>query len=226
MAVLAALTLAVSGAGVRFGLWDYRAGFEMLRWSAYLGIASALTALVLLVIPKTRRGWRTVLLIALAVSLGVVAVPLRWIVAARSVPPIHDITTDTEDPPKFVAILPLRAKATNTADHGGREIADAQRRGYPDIGPLRLPVPPDVAYAMALAAARAMEWEIVAADTAAGRIEATATTPFFAFKDDVVVRIMPEGGGSRIDVRSVSRVGRSDIGTNARRVRAYLARLG
>jgi len=77
----------------------------------------------------------------------------------------------------------------------------------------------------ALAAARASGWAIVAADSAAGRIEATATTAWFGFKDDVVVRVAPEGTGSRVDVRSVSRVGKSDVGANARRIREYLERV-
>jgi uncharacterized protein (DUF1499 family) len=70
-----------------------------------------------------------------------------------------------------------------------------------------------------------MDWQIVSADTAAGRLEATATTRWFGFKDDVVVRIRPDATGSRVDVRSVSRVGKSDVGTNAARVRTFLARL-
>jgi uncharacterized protein (DUF1499 family) len=77
----------------------------------------------------------------------------------------------------------------------------------------------------AVAAARAMGWEVVAADRASGRIEATDTTRFFGFKDDVVIRVQAAPGGSRVDVRSVSRVGGSDVGTNATRIRAYLARL-
>jgi uncharacterized protein (DUF1499 family) len=71
-----------------------------------------------------------------------------------------------------------------------------------------------------------MRWEVVAADAAAGRIEATATTPWFGFRDDIVVRIVPADGGSRVDVRSVSRVGKGDLGVNARRIREFLGRLG
>jgi uncharacterized protein (DUF1499 family) len=82
-----------------------------------------------------------------------------------------------------------------------------------------------VAFRRAADAARAMGWEMVAADSAAGRVEATATTRWFGFKDDVVVRVRPDGAGSRIDVRSVSRVGGSDVGANAARIRAYLARV-
>ena len=104
-------------------------------------------------------------------------------------------------------------------------MALAQRHAYPDIRPLFLPLAPPPAFDRALNAARAAAWEIVAADSASGRIEATATTRWFGFKDDVVVRIAPAASGSRVDVRSVSRVGQSDVGTNAKRIRDYLARL-
>jgi uncharacterized protein (DUF1499 family) len=77
----------------------------------------------------------------------------------------------------------------------------------------------------ALDAARSLGWEVVASDAATGRIEATATSRWFGFKDDVVVRIRPEGAGSRVDVRSMSRVGVGDLGANAERVREFLAKL-
>jgi uncharacterized protein (DUF1499 family) len=141
------------------------------------------------------------------------------------VPPIHDISTDLVDPPAFVAVLPLRADAPNSAIHGGAELAAAQRRAYPDITPVMLADTAASAHGRALAAARRMKWEIVAADVHSGRIEATATTFWFGFKDDIVIRISSIGGASRIDVRSVSRVGKSDVGANAARIRAYLASL-
>jgi hypothetical protein len=153
-------------------------------------------------------------------------VPWYWQRRAREVPPIHDISTDTADPPEFVAILPLRADAPNPAEYGGPAIAAAQQQAYPDLQPLALPRPPEAVFGRAVEAARRAGWEIVASDSAAGRIEATATTGWFGFKDDVVVRIRPANEGSRVDVRSVSRVGRSDVGTNARRIRAYLVDLG
>jgi len=225
VAIVAAVMLGLSGTGVRLGWWDYRIGFGVVRWSAYLAIAAALVALIALAIPKLRRGRVAALVGGLLVGLAVMAMPLSFIVAARSVPPIHDITTDTDNPPRFDAIAPLRANAPNGVDYGGKEVADAQHQGFPEIKPLDVPLPPPAAYAKALAAAREMGWEIVAADASAGRIEATATTRFFAFKDDIVVRITPNGTGSRIDVRSASRVGKSDIGTNAKRVREYLGSL-
>jgi uncharacterized protein (DUF1499 family) len=225
-AALAALMLLLAGPGVRLDLWSIHTGFNLLRWAAYLGLAALAVALVQLLVPRWR-GQRARLL-GLALVLGAVAggVPWYWRRLADKVPPIHDISTDTADPPVFVAVLPLRADAPNPATYGGPELAAEQARGYPDIHPLTLPAtPPGAAFARARDAAREAGWRIVAADSAAGRVEATATTAWFGFKDDVVVRIRPEGQGSRVDVRSVSRVGGSDVGTNARRIRAYLDRL-
>jgi uncharacterized protein (DUF1499 family) len=226
LAILAALLLALAGPGVRLGLWSFRTGFELLRWGAYLGVAAAVIALIMLVVPRWRGAAAWPLVAALVLGLLAAGVPWYWSRLAQRVPPIHDISTDTQDPPAFVAVLPLRADAPNPATYGGPEVAAAQRQGYPDIQPLVLPTTaPGAAFARARDAARAAGWQIVAADSAAGRIEATATTGWFGFKDDVVARIRPSGSGSVVDVRSVSRVGRSDVGTNAKRIRAYLGRL-
>jgi uncharacterized protein (DUF1499 family) len=221
---VALLLLLAAGPGTRLGLWNFRTGFVLLRWSAYLGLAGAGLGLLALLwrAPGSRR-WPA----AAAIVLGAFAalVPYRWMQRAKQVPPIHDITTDTERPPEFEAVLPLRAGAPNPADYGGAEIAAQQREAYPDIAPLRLQQPRHEAFRRALNAAREMGWELVSADSTAGRIEATATTRWFGFKDDVVVRVTPQEGGSRVDVRSVSRVGKSDVGANAERIREYLERL-
>ncbi len=134
---------------------------------------------------------------------------------------IHDITTDTLNPPAFVALLETRRKCPNGADYGGPDVAAAQRTAYPDIRTRELAFPSDIAFQKALEAARKMGWEIVDANASEGRIEATATTFLFRFKDDVVIRITPAGAASRIDIRSVSRVGKSDLGANARRIRRF-----
>jgi uncharacterized protein (DUF1499 family) len=225
LSVLAAALLLASGLGVRAELWQFRTGFTLLRWAAMLGLLAALVGLIFLVAPKLRQGNIVALVLALAIGLATAYLPWSWQRRARSVPPIHDITTDTERPPAFVAVLPLRADAPNPAEYGGPEIAAQQRQAYPDIEPMILNVAPDSAFQRARAAAEGMGWEIVAADTSAGLIEATATTRWFGFKDDVVIRIEPAPAGSRVDVRSVSRVGRSDVGANAARIRAYLDRL-
>ena len=217
--------LACSGLGVRAGLWDYRFGLSLLRYSAYVGIASMVLAVVALLLTRPGGGALFALLGALAVGLVTFAVPWSFSRTARSVPPIHDISTDTESPPSFVDVLPLRADASNSAEYAGDSIASLQRAAYPDVQPIVLSEPTSNGFSRALAAANDMGWEIVAADSVAGRIEATATTTWFGFKDDVVIRVRPEGTGSRVDVRSVSRVGRSDVGANAARIRAYAKRL-
>ena len=173
----------------------------------------------------SRRLSPIVLAVAFVMAAGTAYWLWRWQKVARSVPSIHDITTDTQDPPPFVAILPLRASASNSAEYGGESIAVLQRAGYPDLGPATLAEPAGAAFNRALTAAREMGGEIVAADSGDGRIEAIATTRWLRFKDDVVVRVRDTEHGSRVDVRSVSRIGRSDLGTNAARIRAFLARL-
>ena len=224
-AAAAAAAVAVSGLGARFGLWDYPAGFQILRWGAYAGLAVATLAVVAALVRRARAGATRWLAAAVAIGIATAAFPLYWLHVARTVPPINDITTDTANPPAFVAILPLRAKAPVPAAYPGEATARLQRDGYPDLAPIVLAAPPAAAFARALAAARAQGWTIVAADEAAGRIEATATTPWFGFTDDVVVRVAADPAGSRVDVRSVSRVGRSDLGANARRIRDYAAAL-
>ncbi len=166
-----------------------------------------------------------VLLPALGIACLSFAPPLLQLQKARSVPPIHDISTDTENPPLFVAILAKRRDAPNPAGYGGPGIAAQQRAGYPDLAPQFYRMKPEALFGHALRAARELGWKIAAAVPEEGRIEAVDTTFWFGFKDDVVVRIAPAEGGSRLDLRSVSRVGRSDVGANAARIRKFLARL-
>lgn len=225
LALVALLLLPLSGIGVRAGVWPYTFGFQLLRWVVYIGGAAAVVALICLVLPRMRVSATRVLLLAIVVGLGVAFVPWQMLQQAKAMPPIHDISTDLTDPPPFEAVLPLRANATNPAAFGGPELAAAQRAGYADLQPLYLPLPPAKIWAKALATAQAMGWQIDASDPARGRIEATDTTRWFGFKDDIVVRVVAAHAGSRIDVRSVSRVGKSDVGTNAKRIRAYLAAL-
>jgi len=225
-AVVAALLLLSAPVGYRMGWWHFRTGLQGLQpWAVYVGLAAGALAIIALAIPKVRSGWTTGLVAALIVGIAVAYVPWQWRQKAQSVPRIHDISTDTVNPPLFVAVLPLRQGVENTAAYGGKEIADQQLKGYPDIKTLELPVPQQQAFARALAAAESMGWIMVASNPAEGRIEATDKTFWYGFKDDVVIRVTAAGGGSKIDVRSVSRVGRSDIGINAQRVRAYLAKL-
>ncbi len=225
LALLAAFALLFAGPGVRLNLWPFPIGFEIMRYAAYAALAAAVSGLLLMTVGKIRRTGLAALVGAVVIGGLAAGVPWWQLQQARALPPIHDISTDTRDPPQFVAILPLRADAPNPVEYGGEEIAAQQRAAYPKVVPLRLKAPPKAVFARALDSARAMGWEIVAADAGSGRIEATATTLMFGFKDDVVVRIRAEGKGSVVDVRSLSRVGRSDIGANARRIRTYMGHL-
>jgi uncharacterized protein (DUF1499 family) len=222
------LGILISGVGYRAEWWGLRGAFRVLQWSVIGAAVAALVSLGGVIVCRfTHRPGMAVALVGLGGSLVALCVPLIQLAYARHAPSIHDITTDTDHPPAFVAVLPLRANAANPAAYGGPEIAAQQHTAYPDIVPAQLATPPAQAFSRALATARAMGWTIVATDSAAGRIEATATTFWFGFKDDVVVRLTPDsaGRGARVDVRSVSRVGRGDVGKNARRIREYLQKL-
>ncbi len=216
----------LSGLGYRWGWWPLRSGFQILRWSATTGLAAAALTLVVALLALGFGARRAFALAALGLVLSLAAAgpPLYYYRLAGQVPPIHDISTDTENPPPFVAVLPLRRGAPNPADYNVADAA-AQKKAYPDIAPARLDLPPQQAWQRAERAARAMGWDIVAAVPQDLRIEATDTTLLFGFKDDIVIRVAPAEGGSRVDVRSVSRVGKSDIGTNARRIRKFMRRL-
>jgi uncharacterized protein (DUF1499 family) len=223
LSLIAAALLFAGPLGSRMGLWSFILGFLMVAISLLLALIGASLSLV----GGIKTGQWAMAGAGIVVGLAVVSVPSATILSAVGKPPIHDITTDTSNPPPFVAILPLRAGAANPPEYGGGEVADQQRRAYPDIAPLVLHLSATDAFDRVNAAVRDLGWEFVASDRASGRIEATDTTFWFGFKDDVVVRITedPSGQGSRIDVRSKSRVGVGDVGTNARRVRELLSRL-
>ncbi len=238
-----ALALALGGAlaglagaaGSGAGGWPFTTGFVLLRWGFYAAAAGGLLAAVALV-----WGWRTraraglVGAAALVLAVGYCGYLWSWLAVAARVPAIHDVTTDPADPPEFRA-LALRADNWDSIpDLGDPELAAAPprerwrevvRRRYGELRPLHLDLPPAQALARVEALARARGWAIARVDPAAGTLEATDTVSLFRFRDDVVVRVRPERGGSRVDVRSVSRVGTSDLGVNAARVRAFLAEL-
>jgi uncharacterized protein (DUF1499 family) len=228
VAAAAFVMVLASGPGTRLGLWPWQTGLSLVKWAAYTGFASGAAGLILLALhalPRWRKLGFGVPLFVIALSAVAFGPPLYLLHEARKLPPIHDITTDVEHPPQFVALLPERRKSPNGAEYGGAAIAEQQKKGYPDIVSKQLALQPTDAFTHALEAARALGWRIVESDGIEGRIEATATTTWFGFEDDVVVRIRPEAQGSRVDVRSASRVGKSDVGANAKRIREFLSKL-
>ena len=144
---------------------------------------------------------------------------------SRRVPKIHDITTDTRNPPAFQAVLPLRKGAKNPPAYEGARIARLQKKAYPDIKPLALQVSKEEVFSRALDAARAIGWHVVSSKPTEGRIEAYDTTFWYAFIDDIVIRITSSNAMTRLDIRSKSRVGVGDIGANARRIRSFFEKL-
>lgn len=226
VALLSVIAVLAAGWGNRSGWWDYRVPLTVLRWAAWLGIAAALAAAIGGTLAIAGAPPRRVSVIAIGgVVLGSLVFAIPWAYTAKRAAPINDITTDTADPPRYVDIAPLRASAPVKAEYGGEQTAALQKKAYPDIAPAYLDLPRDQAFERALAAARSLGWTIVGQAPAEGRIEATDTTLFMGFTDDIVVRVRPQGSGSRVDIRSHSRVGRGDFGTNAKRVRAFVRRL-
>jgi uncharacterized protein (DUF1499 family) len=230
LALLALILLALAPLGWRAGWWHFRFAFAwLMTYSAYVAIAATVICLITLALGWSQLDGRTVTLTIAALVLGgtLVYVPWQYDRTRTIVPRIHDITTDTDNPPAFVAALPARAaEDANTLTYEGPELAKLQKAAYPDVIPLVVALAPPDAFKRALDAAKAMSgWTIVDTDPAAGRIEANQTSLWFGFTDDVVIRVTAADSGSRIDMRSVSRQGRSDFGVNARRIRAYMAEL-
>jgi uncharacterized protein (DUF1499 family) len=220
--MVAALSVLLAGPATKFGLLPWQAGLGIFALAALLAGSGGLFSAVALL---RRRGGR-VTLIAAAAGIAAFAALLATVVAARAVPPINDITTDPANPPMFLTITAATRGADAAPLGYDPGFAAQQVAAYPEVRPLILESPPAEVFTRMLAAAEAMGWEIVSSDPPSGRIEATATVPWWGFKDDVVVVMSPNGGGTRVDVRSKSRVGRSDLGVNAERIQEYLGKVG
>ncbi|GIW42453.1 MAG: hypothetical protein KatS3mg076_3030 [Candidatus Binatia bacterium] len=164
--------------------------------------------------------------VALGTSVLVALVFLGTAAPAGRYPPINDITTDVENPPRFVAAADLEANRGRDLSYPGEEFARQQRTAYPDLEPLRAAESPDVVFERVVETARQMPgWSLVRVDAGRKALEGTATTWLFRFRDDFVIEVRPTDGGSVVHMRSKSRDGRGDIGANAKRIRAFFAKL-
>ena len=213
--------LAVSAIGYRLAWWPVTTTLGLAEYGAYAAALGLGLSLIGLFLALRRRSGRGLLLglLGLVATLPVVAMAVQWDYAARHYPPINDISTDTDDPPIFWDM-------PNPSEYPGGRTAELQHAAHPDLATLSLSFPPERAFALALEIARENGWEIVAEAPDEGRIEAVATSLVYGFKDEIVIRIeAAEGGGSVIDLRSRSRLGRIDRGVNATRIRAFLADL-
>lgn len=228
--VVGALAFLLSGYGYQWNWWELGFAIQyMFAGGALLGLLGLIFAIAFPFVNRSESPARGRWMAWTAAFLGILVVANfgYWYYQAQQYPPIHDITTDTENPPEFEAIVPLRADAPNATEYGGEEVANIQKEHYPEIQTLILNEPYPAAFKRVLEAARATSWEIVGYDQQDGRIEATHTLPWFGFKDDVVIRVdtaATDSTASEIDIRSVSRIGQGDIGVNADRIRGYLSR--
>ncbi len=214
-----------SGYGYQYEIWELGTAFSVLRNSAYAMFGLILVNLLALYLtrPFSGKHGMTPAVLGLAMSISVLGTAIYWQNEARSWPAIHDITTDTQNPPQFNAIVPLRADAPNPPEYLGGETTSLQNSAYPDITTLEIDADSGKVFEEAVRLVEDRGWELVSADRDSLVIEATETLAWFGFKDDVVIRIRRSGqGSSLVDMRSKSRIGRSDLGMNAWRIRQYL----
>jgi uncharacterized protein (DUF1499 family) len=217
-----------------YGLILVRSGQQGPAGLAALGAGFALAALTLLLaffggVAIWRLGLRGARRIVLAVllGLGLLAAPAWAAMQALTLPQLTDITTDIDDPPSFSrSRAALAARSGHVPRELPREARAPQREAYQQLIPIITELPAENAFDVALKAARSLGWQVVehappGGRTGSGRIEAVATTRVLRFNDDVTIRIRPRVNGSRIDIRSASRIGRHDLGANARRIQAF-----
>ena len=226
VAVASAAAMVFSGIGYRLDLYHFRVGFMILRWAFWFALAGAILSVAGIIIARGRP--RTTLIAAIVgIAVGVVAaaIPWNWKQTAESLPYIHDISTDTANPPEFVAAARLRRPGDHPVTYDGKEVADLQQKAYPDLATLTTRASSEKVFQAAKATIAAMDMQLVDADPAQGRIEANQASLLYGFTDDMVVRIATGADGTKVDVRSKSRVGRSDLGQNAKRIRVFLAKL-
>ncbi len=225
--LLAALLAVLGVVGAHFAFLGPSTGLALFSLALVFGVlgASGLGAVGLY---RTRqKAGRPLAVLGLVLGEGLLFVLVVLVVLHWGKPRIHDVTTDPDDPPAFgeIAGLPENEGRDLTYPHGGIGVPELQRAAYPDLVTLELPLPPGDAWEAAVAVTEELGWSLVWSNRELGTIEATERSKVFRFVDDVVVRVRAAPAGSVVDVRSTSRVGRSDLGANARRIREFLERL-
>jgi uncharacterized protein (DUF1499 family) len=232
-AVLALVLLLAGPLGYKYGIAELMPSFAALILALVMGVLVLVVGLVMLAVAAKKNlvKDRNLLLVAVVCSLVPVIAMAPAIIKVRSVPPIHDITTDTAEPPLFDVAVGLRVNAPNELTYGAGQaspaaLAKLQQTAYPQLKSLQSNLAPADAVARAALVLAEQGLEVVNTDPENGRVEAVATSFWFGFKDDLVVRVRATPAGSSIDVRSVSRVGQSDVGANAARIEKFLGAFG
>jgi hypothetical protein len=231
--------------GTKFGLWSWGVGLGKMTGGIGLPLIGILVLLtfvlsLLVIFVKPRAGFGALTAMWL-VSLGIGGFALNAINTVKSLPPIHDISTNTREPLSFSAKA-MAARGPNTnkilspseasvpfnkdklSNWSGRTLVEIQAEAYPAIKSLVVEgQTPAATYAKALATLKSQGYKSISEDATAMRIEAVSESFWYGFKDDVVIAITPAGNGAKLDMRSVSRVGISDLGANAKRIETFLA---
>jgi uncharacterized protein (DUF1499 family) len=227
--VVALVLLFLGPVGTRLGIWDFQVGLLMLIPAGVLLAVIGLIVGIISIFVSRKRGYSGDMpaiitsIVVCAVIVGFMGIQFQ---KGTSVPPIHNISTDLNDPPQFNAVVALRGESSNPLEYDAAKIGPQQQAAYPEVKSLTVSTSKAETIANVVAALVDMGLDIVAVDEAAGTVEATATTFWFGFKDDIVVRVRESNGGSIVDARSVSRVGLSDLGVNASRILELVSRLG
>ena len=224
ISLIAFLLVALPAPLYRFGVVELGTAFAGFKFGLVVGIA-ALVLLAIQIIFKRKTVSIASAAIAVIFSAIAIALPLGMMTTAKNVPPIHDISTDVVNPPEFVAIAPLRADAPNPVEYAGAEAAEQQRTAYPDLQTLTYSQSKSELVEASKQAIENLGWELVNTDADKGIVEATETTAWFGFKDDVVIRVTDNDSERLVDIRSKSRIGKSDLGKNAARIRALIEEL-
>ena len=218
------LLVALPGPLYKYGVVDLGTAFTGFKFGVFAGIAT-LILLVLQILFKRKTVTLGSTIMALLLSTIAIAIPLSMLNKGKSVPPIHDISTDLVNPPEFVAIAPLRADAPNPVGYAGVEVATQQRAAYPELQTLNYTQSKSELVEATKQVIDHLGWQLVNIDADQGIVEATDRTMWFGFKDDVIVRITDKGSERLVDIRSKSRVGGSDLGKNAERIHKFIEEL-
>jgi uncharacterized protein (DUF1499 family) len=229
LAVFSVVAVLVSIVIVRFGFLEVKPALATFFGALGLAGLSILLSLAAFaaIWQNGSRGMSRILL-ALVIDLAVLAYPAYLGYKYRKLPPIHDITTDPIDPPRYDALARLRSgDGANTAVYAGLYSAEQQRKAYPDIEPVDLDTSAQRAFQLTLQLINKRKWLVIderppQPPSQIGHIEAVARTPIMGFREDVAIRVTPDGDDSRVDIRSSSRYFESDLGSNAARISKFI----
>ncbi len=223
LAVIALLGFPFAVLGFRMNLFGFGVSASIIKWSVLLALGLFVVSMVITFwkrrsSPALAKSARLAAWIAMVPILGMAALKF----GADGVPPIHNISTDIDNPPAFDVITTVRSAEHNPLAYNSAELGPVQSQAYPAVKTLSSSLDKPAAVERAAALAKDLGWEVVNVNAEAGIVEATDTTKLWGFKDDIVVRVTESESGSLIDLRSVSRIGISDLGANAKRISTFL----